>query len=135
MAAVESLAERLRERHGILCQVRDDHQLIPLTDDVAIVLFAAVRELLLNVGKYAKATHVEVSLRREGDRVTIHVEDDGVGFGTAPTGAAASPTVGFGLFSIRERLQLLGGRFEINAARGQGTRVTLTAPLNAEEGR
>ena len=133
VAAAESLAEQLGERHGIRCQVRDDHQPAPLTEDVSLVLFQALRELLLNVSKHAKATRVEVDFHREGDRLAVRVEDDGVGFETGPTKAFACPTGGFGLLSIRERLHLLGGRLEIDANPGQGTRVTITAPLNPEE--
>ena len=127
--ALEWLADRMRDHHGIVCRVRDDERPKPLDNDVMIVLFQAVRELLNNVAKHAKARRVEISLRRENDRIQIHVKDNGVGFDTSVIGVHVSQTGGFGLFSIRERLRLFAGQLAIESAPGCGTRITLEAPL------
>lgn len=127
--AVEWLADRMQNRYGIVCRVRNDEQPKPLDDDVKVVLFQAVRELLNNVAKHAKARRVEISLRRENDRIQIHVKDNGIGFDTSVVGAHASQAGGFGLFSIRERLGLFAGQLVIESAPGRGTRITLEVPL------
>ena len=63
----------------------------------------------------------------------VSVEDDGVGFNPAETTSAATRTGGFGLFSIRERLEQVGGRLQIKSKPGHGTKVTIIAPLKGEK--
>ena len=128
-AAVAWLAEQIQEQHGILTDVEDDRQPKPLDNDVPVVLFQAVRELLTNVVKHAQACNAKVSLQREDDNIRIRVEDDGVGFDSSKMGLHKDEIDGFGLFSIRERLEHLGGNFEIESEVGHGTWVTLVAPL------
>jgi len=132
-AAVEWLTEQAWERDGIPSKFQDDRQPKPLDDDVSVLLFQAVRELLINVVKHAQAQSVEVSMQRVGGHVQISVEDDGVGFYALPISPHWSEIKGFGLFSIRERLDHLGGQLKINSQPGQGTQVTLVAPLRREE--
>jgi signal transduction histidine kinase len=92
-----------------------------------------VRELLFNAVKHAQARHVKVTIRRDNHHIRINVEDDGVGFDTAKLGYYASGTSGFGLFSIRERLDYLGGRLELESEPGHGTQVSLVAPLRSDK--
>jgi PAS domain S-box-containing protein len=127
-AAVEWLADTVREQHGILIQVSNDAHHKPMNDEFRVLLFQAVRELLFNVVKHAKALVVKVSLNREGMNLRVQVADDGVGLGIDPKSAAAAAQ-GFGLFSIRERLKHLGGNMEVESEPGRGTQVTLTVPL------
>lgn len=130
-AALEWLAERTQAQHGVRVTLDDDGRPKPLREDVRVALFRSVRELLHNVAKHAWARHVRISVDRDGDRIRVLVEDDGVGFDPAEPAAAAGRCEGFGLFAIRERLDYLGGRFVIESAQGRGTRATLVAPLEA----
>ncbi|MFH1382476.1 MAG: PAS domain-containing sensor histidine kinase [Chloroflexota bacterium] len=123
-AAVEHLTEQFQARHSIHCSFDDDGLLKPLGNDVSILLFQAVRELLTNVAKHAKAHDIKVIMRSQGTDVCVTVEDDGVGFDPVATNSN-----GFGLFSVHERLRFLGGSFRIESAAGRGTRAILTAPL------
>jgi PAS domain S-box-containing protein len=132
-AAVEWLAEQIQDQHGILSNFEDDRQPKPLDDDVRVLLFQAVRELLVNVVKHAQARNVKVSMRRDGSDMRLTVEDDGVGFYAVPIGSRWSRSEGFGLFSIRERLDYLGGHLEVESESGHGTRATLVAPLKRSE--
>jgi PAS domain S-box-containing protein len=127
-AAIEWLGEQFQTRHGIICRVEASQNNAPLNVDIEVILFQVLRELLVNVVKHANATRVDVSLRRMGDRLSLQVGDDGDGFDAAAV-VTGSGSGGFGLFNIRERLQLLGATFEIES--GTGTRVTITAPLAA----
>jgi signal transduction histidine kinase len=127
-AAVEWLVEQIQDQHHIQVDLEDDRQSKPMSDEIRISLFKAVRELLINIAKHAKAHKAKVSTRREDNTLRIIVEDDGVGF-SLPEDKLLGKIAGYGLFSIRERLKHLGGSFEIESNLGCGTRVTLVAPL------
>jgi PAS domain S-box-containing protein len=130
-AAVSWLAEQFQKEHGISCQFEDDWQSKPLDEDVRTILFKATRELLLNITKHAKAKKARLSVQKDDEAIRVTVQDDGIGFDTSAQDPPASATGGFGLFSIRERLNYIGGQVEIYSGPGRGTRVTLTAPLSA----
>jgi PAS domain S-box-containing protein len=127
--AVEWLAELIQSQHGMRIEVqRGERQPLPMDDEIRVLLFQTVRELLLNVVKHAQAQRAKVTIGREGNHIRIVVEDDGVGLSILP-GAPLSSARGFGLFSIRERLKYLGGHLEVDSEPGRGTRVILTVPV------
>lgn len=127
--AVQALCEKFQQRHGLRIEFVTDRKLKPLSDDMRILLFRAIRELLVNIVKHAETKCVQVSCRSENARIILVVADDGIGFNTAASVTPSPQTGGFGLFSIREGLHYLGGEMTVDAACGCGTRVTLTAPL------
>jgi two-component system, chemotaxis family, CheB/CheR fusion protein len=96
---------------------------------VSVTLFRAVRELLINVAKHAKVGSARLTLRRQDARLKLMVEDAGGGFDYDEI--AGQSAGGFGLLSIRERIDFLGGAMEVAATPGDGTVVTLTVPLAA----
>jgi signal transduction histidine kinase len=89
--------------------------------------------LLINVVKHAKAQKVKVSVLRVNENIQVRVEDDGIGFNPLEVKTGAILSGKFGLFSIRERLEQLGGSVEIRSRPGQGCRIIMTAPLKSEE--
>ncbi len=127
------LVRRMNSHNGLVVDLRVGEGTDPEREDIAIVLFEAVRELLLNVIKHAGVTAARVVVRRHGDdRVEIVVSDQGIGFDPEEVARRPPPVAGgFGLFSLRERLSLLGGEAQIESTPGGGTRVALTAPLRA----
>jgi len=129
-SALEWLTERFQEQHGIQTNFIDDGNSKPLDNDIRIILYRTVRELLFNIAKHAKAKNVTVTTRRDGKCIRIHLSDDGVGFVVSLVDKYKRKRSSFGLFSIRERLDFLGGKLEIKSKPGQGTRVTLMAPLS-----
>ena len=132
--AVERLIEQYQERHGIVVDFVNDGKSKPLDNDMRILLFKAVRELLANVVKHARAHKTKVFLvRGENDDIRIEVEDDGIGFNVPEYRFLGSKTGGFGLFNMRERLEHLGGHLEIMSEPGRGSRFTLIAPLKCEK--
>jgi len=132
-AAVEEwLAANIREKYGIETVFEDDDRSKPLDDDMRAFLFKAVKELLINVIKHAKASNVKVSIARDTNKINIRVEDNGTGFHPDREKDRFFHFSGYGLFSIRERLNYMRGSFNIESKPGQGTRVTLTAPLKPE---
>ncbi len=132
-AVADWLDEQIREKHGIKTDFEDDGQSKPLGDDIRVLLFRNVRELLVNVVKHANAKNVKVSIRKVDDRICISVEDDGVGFDVTEVESMVTKKAKFGLFSIRERLESVGGHFEIKSKVGQGSKITMTAPLKYEK--
>jgi PAS domain S-box-containing protein len=131
-SAIRSLSDRMGTENNIRVHVRTDRRPKPLAHDVGVLLYRAVRELLLNAVKHAQAHQVEISVGRVGDQIRILVGDDGVGF-EVPEAGQLGPTGGFGLFSIEEGLGHIGGRLEIDSAPGKGTRALLIAPLEVTE--
>ncbi len=127
-AAMEWIAQRML-KYGLKVVVHDDDEPKPLSEDMLGLVFQSVRELLWNVVKHAKTSHAIIILERPDGEVQISVSDKGVGFD--PAARKSSPgDGGFGLFNIAERIDLSGGRMEIESARGKGTRVTLIIPID-----
>lgn len=129
-AALGWLAEQIQAEHGIPVEFSDDGLDTPLPEEMQDLLFRAVRELIINVIKHAGASRIELSIARTGRRITIEVEDDGVGFDASILGRHPNGRRGFGLFSIQERLSLKGGVLDIVSEAGRGTRATLIAPIS-----
>jgi CheY-like chemotaxis protein/anti-sigma regulatory factor (Ser/Thr protein kinase) len=100
-----------------------------LPQDIKLLLFESVRELLFNVVKHAHTRSARVNVRRIDGQLQVIVSDHGVGFDPTAMPAAGEGGRGFGLFSIRERLELMGGTFELESAPGQGSRVVLSVPV------
>jgi signal transduction histidine kinase len=127
------LVEQFQKQHPICWEFLADHLPERLPDDVRVTLFHAVRELLFNVVKHAHAGIVTVVVECDPGEVRIRVEDDGVGFAADELWSNPRAMDGFGLFSVRERLESLGGRLEIDSRVGGGTRATLAAPLTSSD--
>jgi signal transduction histidine kinase len=128
-AAVEWLTEELQNQHAIPTYFEDDNQPKPLDEDLRVLVFQAVNELLLNVVKHARARHVQVSMWRHNGQMHIGIHDDGVGFNvTEMSSRWGRKDGGFGLFSIRERLKAFGGNLDVKST-SHGTTITLSAPL------
>ncbi|MDY0040512.1 MAG: PAS domain-containing protein [Desulforhabdus sp.] len=129
-AAVEWLVEETQRKHGILVLYEDDDNPKPLDDDIRVMLFQAVGELLVNVVKHASAKTVSLSSRLEDDYIVVEVEDDGVGFDVSEVASRRSSAEGFGLFSIRERLNHIGGQLKVDSKQGRGTHIVIIAPVS-----
>ncbi len=134
-AALHWLSRWMAEKHSLATEVRADEQANPQSEEIRSLLFQAVRELLLNVVKHASVKGAIVEMHATDDGfVRIVVADTGVGFDPSQIGRSQDPASGFGLFSLQERLSLLGGRMDIESAPGQGTRVTVLAPMQPGAG-
>jgi PAS domain S-box-containing protein len=130
--ALSWLAKRTQEQYGVVVSVTADPQANPTATDTRILLFEAVRELLFNAVKHARVHQVDVSLAA-GTEGTIHIQvsDEGVGFDPdVILRHGDQHQLGLGLFSIRERLALLGGHLDIQSAPGKGTQFSMTLPRN-----
>jgi signal transduction histidine kinase len=126
--ALQWLATRFGSQQGLEVRVRATTDLEPARDEVSAALFRSVRELLYNVVKYAQvdAAVVEVSSPEDGI-LELAIDDRGRGFD--PAVLDEPTTSGFGLFAVRERLEMLGGSIRVESVPGDGTRVTLRCPI------
>lgn len=98
-----------------------------LPDDIETSLYRVIQEALTNVIRHAQARHAAVVLRaRAGDLIAI-VEDDGVGFDVAE----AIERGRLGLIGMRERIDMLGGKFHLESFPGRGTTVYVAVPNSA----
>ena len=126
-AAVQWLGDRLRAEHDISFELTAPKAWNTVNDETRVVLFQAVRELLINVAKHSRATRCRVRIARDEKSIRIEVEDNGIG--TLPLTSTNYGAGGLGLFNIRQRLQYLGGGLALDARPGEGTTVVLIAPV------
>ena len=133
VAALQWLADELSERHGVPIGFVAEADPAGMTEDIGVTLFQAVRELIINAIKHAKAEQVSVKLLLKDGCVCLEVSDDGVGFEPEAIRGRRENGGGFGLFNVRERLTYLGGDVAIETAPGAGATITLICPINSRE--
>ena len=129
-AALEWLGRRMEEDYGLFVEFEEDLKEKPLRDEVRSVVYQCGRELLVNVAKHAGTDHARILVAREDDRYyRLTVEDDGAGFDLSRIVPDASRDCRFGLISIQIRMERMGGSVAFESAPGEGSRMTLLAPL------
>lgn len=126
--AIQWLARDLGKRYDLSIRIEEEAPPFRVDERVATIVFRSVRELLINTAKHAGTDTATVRFREAGRSGEVTVEDEGCGFDLAaqPDHVEAGH---FGLFSIRERMEYLGGQLTIRSAPGEGTTITLTVPL------
>jgi signal transduction histidine kinase len=100
-----------------------------MDEELALCLFRVLQELLHNVAKHSGATQVNAELSGEGERIRLQVSDDGIGFDPE----SDESWRGLGLFSMRERLSLVGGHLSIQSRPLLGTRIEAVVPISRTE--
>ena len=129
VAAVEWQTEQIGQQHNLKCIFMESSQSkLDLHSDYRIVLFRAIRELLINVVKHAQASYAKVDIRKDDQFIRVTVEDDGIGFNAKKSDTHVG-SGGYGLFNIRERLEHFGGSMKVESDKDHGTRIVLTLPL------
>ena len=122
--ALKWLAEQMQQ-HGLHVVLHTKEERIPLSDEQEVLLFQSVRELLMNAVKHAQTESATITLSRSEGLLRLVVQDQGCGFDAT----AMKIFTQFGLFSIQERMQGLGGRFDLQSMPGKGTTATLVLPM------
>jgi two-component system CheB/CheR fusion protein len=126
-AAVRWLASEMAERHHL--EVSVDAGVPSMDEDMRAMLFETVRELLFNVVKHAGVQQAGVAIRAREERLRIIVSDHGNGFDAEAVRSGDHEPGGLGLFSIRERLQAIGGRLEIRSIPDDGSEIIVEVPM------
>jgi signal transduction histidine kinase len=122
--AVERLCKDFTETHGIPVSASID--LPPdarFSPEVEICVFRVLQESLTNCARHAAARQVTVSLRHDGSDILMSIRDDGTGFNSRSLAGRS-----FGIDGMRQRVELLNGRFQIRSAASEGTTVNLFLP-------
>nr|WP_321503856.1 ATP-binding protein [uncultured Dethiosulfovibrio sp.] len=126
--ALESLAEHLLSPKGISYDFQGGNLVHQAEDEICVLLYQMTRELLINVIKHSRATHVSIRVHRGPSKIQVVVEDNGIGF-PKPFTLKWGRLKGFGLFSIRERLHPIGGSVQVISEPEKGATIAMTAPL------
>jgi PAS domain S-box-containing protein len=121
------LARWMQAKHSLKVKVTIKGNVGPVGEDITVLLFSSVQELLLNVVKHAGVKTADLWLEEVRDHLRIGVSDKGLGFDVERVEQV--PVNSFGLFSIHERLSLVGGRLDIRSEPGSGSKLTLVVPL------
>ena len=121
--ALEILAREFSERAGLSVQAQVDE--VRLNDAAQLAVYRLVQESLTNIGKYAQARQVHVRVQPQGAQVVVTVHDDGIGFEPATLGHG-----GHGLAGMRQRIEALGGQWQVQSTPGQGTTVHAWLPTS-----
>ncbi len=125
---LQRLEHRFRprfERQGTSLRITPNPPHLRLNPHQALQLYAILKEALTNAFKHADASEVTVDVRTDRRTLTIEVRDNGRGFDPN------TPSSGFGLQSMRERVQALGGVLNIQSIAGRGTTLSMTIPHSA----
>ncbi|MCB9149894.1 MAG: response regulator [Caldilineaceae bacterium] len=129
--ALQWLVAHIERVHGlhVELQVEPDFEYNVQSEELYVLIFQLVRELLFNVVKHANVNNALVRLYSQDERKLIAVEDEGVGFEAGQVVKPKwQPEQGYGLYSVRERLALFGGQLEVDSHPGNGARITVILP-------
>lgn len=101
---------------------------------ISLTVFRIVQEAISNINKHANARNAAINLEFRDEELTLHIYDDGKGFSVEKlTDKSGNINSGFGLLSMRERIELLNGELKINSEMGKGTRINIVIPFIYEE--
>ncbi|MGH9869248.1 MAG: response regulator [Candidatus Polarisedimenticolia bacterium] len=128
--AMKWLARWMNDKHDFLVEMEVPPGLTAELDERAF-LFEAAREALFNVVKHAGVSGARVSVRRGKDELQMEVSDQGRGFDPSRLDQEG-PGEHLGLLSLRERVRLLGGLFDLRSAPGAGTTIRLSLPVEVK---
>jgi signal transduction histidine kinase len=126
--ALEWLAEEIERIYKLSVQIKSDGTQIALEEPAKTTIFRAVRELLINVAKHANCDKAQINCGNEAGRVFISVTDQGDGFSYEASAWPNALESGFGLSSIKDRIEYIGGDMSIVTAPGVGATVKIIFP-------
>ena len=123
-ASLEILAREFSEHSGV--EVTAGVEPVELDESRQLTVYRLVQESLTNVGKYAEAKQVEISVRNYGNHVEVDIKDDGKGFNANEVRPSTH-----GLAGMRHRVEAAGGRLTVSSSPGSGTRISAVLPKPA----
>jgi PAS domain S-box-containing protein len=129
-AAAHDLCHELSDHGNVGVRFRSDGVLADLSEELYVCLYRVLQEAVQNAIKHSGSQHVDVSLRRSANEVTLLVHDSGIGF--EPDEAFKGR--GLGLINMKERLRLVGGELTIDSRSQAGTTIQARVPLKCSEG-
>ncbi|QDL36690.1 CHASE3 domain-containing protein [Rhodoferax sediminis] len=127
VASLEILAQEFGERAGLT--VTTDLEAVELGGAAQLTIYRLLQESLTNIGKYAQAQHVTISLQNFDSYISVEVKDDGKGFDTTQARLSSH-----GLIGMRHRVEASGGRLTVTSRIGRGTCISAVLPKGANAG-
>jgi PAS domain S-box-containing protein len=128
-AGLRWLARKMGDMYNLRIDTHIDPSILVERDDVKVLLFESVREILFNAAKHAGTPSVSIRMFKENEsRVWISVSDNGVGFNPKHLFKNIRDDTRFGLLSIRERLEIIGGKLKVESSPGKGSIFHLIVP-------
>lgn len=128
--AIDELCKHMTRKFGLSFEFRGKLRGAPIPLKLRSMLYHAIRELLLNVVKHAKAKGAKVHMLRREDLIRVTVTDDGKGFNVSGKESSLNRAGGFGLYCIRERLEDVHGHLSIRSKAKGGTLVEIEVPFS-----
>lgn len=127
--SLEWLQGVMKELHGLDVAIEAEQRFCMPDKDLSQLLFQSTRELLFNVRKHSGVNRAKVRLTEKAGNLIVHVIDEGDGFDLEKIATGEDDQSCSGLSSLRERLNLVGGRLEIRSRLGRGTHIEMQVPV------
>jgi signal transduction histidine kinase len=124
-ASLEILAREFAERSGI--EIATNLETVELDESSQLTVYRLVQESLTNVGKYAQAEQVDITVKNVDGQIGVEIRDNGLGF---ETGDVRTST--HGLAGMKHRVEAAGGRLSVESQPGEGTRISATLPRSTQ---
>lgn len=124
--SIKNLVEIYSSLKGAKTNLEIDDDIPELSDNYKITIFRVCQEALTNIEKHSKASEIWIKLKKEGDKIVLKVEDNGIGF------PEKLNETSFGLTGIRERAKILNGEFSFENRKEGGARIIFILPLSKE---
>jgi signal transduction histidine kinase len=133
-AALESMAEKMRETYNQNVTIDVDPAVIPVLEmGKQGVIFYIAEEAVTNARKHARADHIWVRLKQiENEIALLEIQDDGIGFDVGTVDATYEHRGSLGMLNMRERAELVNGIINVKSTKGGGTRIQVVIPLTEE---
>lgn len=131
IVAIRWRLDKFMNETGISTKYDHNVDTVTLRDEQSIILFGSADEILNNIVKHANAGQVNVMVDVQSSSLILMISDDGQGFDLSILNPENRRNDSFGLFSIKERLEYLGGVLDVQSQPKQGTRVILSIPISS----
>lgn len=128
IAALEWRLDQIKERFEVDTEFTCGERDLKFDHDSSILLYRSICELLMNVIKHAKATHIQIEVKHEEAQVVFQIIDNGVGIHKTSRTPPLARKGGLGLFSIRERLDSINGVLHLESGQQSGTKASVIVP-------
>jgi len=125
--ALKRYVEQYTRDNNIYVEITVLGEEYDIPSSLVIAIFRVIQESMTNVRKYANATEVVIKIEYLSDRINVVIRDNGKGFDVEKV-LSEKNGVAFGIVGMRERIQLLKGKFEVKSVIGKGTEVIISVP-------
>lgn len=129
IGALKQSIDYFNKENGVRCNFKVIGSSANMSFINDVTIYRVTLEALNNVRKHAAADHVEVVLEFKDDHVAVRIEDDGMGFDLNDIKGNNGASASLGLATMKERTEMIGGNFEINSSRGEGTSIFVRLPV------